>query len=256
MALKFQTVFSSLQSKILSGAWVEGTQIPTEYELCNTYGVSRITIRRALEELAKLGMISRTRGRGTFVSNTKYRIGRLSGSNDFFTFAEAPLDEAHDCVVLLAEKIIAPMELARTLELDVSENASPMVWHFERLVKKDGEPLAVFHHYFVEDIGDKIRSMGEVNHITVPLIEKIAGRKMHTIKAVVSALRPDSEIGKLLKVSPGSAHLWMRNVAYLDDGRPIETRYVVMNGDRSDFVVEIPMYKNQPDIHIPTFSHS
>ena len=67
MALKFKTVFSQLQMKIIFGEWPEGYRIPTEMELCDQYGVSRVTIRRALDGLVRQGYISRTRGRGSFV---------------------------------------------------------------------------------------------------------------------------------------------------------------------------------------------
>ncbi|MCG5217865.1 GntR family transcriptional regulator [Streptosporangium sp. KLBMP 9127] len=58
----------SLEARIRSGQWVPGTRIPTEVELCEEFGVSRITAQRALRDLADAGLIVRFRRRGSFVA--------------------------------------------------------------------------------------------------------------------------------------------------------------------------------------------
>lgn len=57
-----------LEAHIRSGRWTPGTRVPTEAELGATYGVSRITVQRALRDLADAGLIVRFRGRGSFVA--------------------------------------------------------------------------------------------------------------------------------------------------------------------------------------------
>lgn len=64
---KYKQIRRDLESQIMSGKLPLGAQVPTEQELCDLHGVSRITARKALEELKEAGVIKRTRGRGSFV---------------------------------------------------------------------------------------------------------------------------------------------------------------------------------------------
>ncbi len=61
-------IHTRLQQRILQGEWAYGAMLPSEHELCAEYGVSRGTIRLALADLEKEGLIRRERGRGTFVA--------------------------------------------------------------------------------------------------------------------------------------------------------------------------------------------
>ncbi len=64
----WRRVYEDLLAKIRSGTCPAGSKLPSEYELCSTYSISRITVRRALRELELEGLISRRRGAGTEVT--------------------------------------------------------------------------------------------------------------------------------------------------------------------------------------------
>ena len=63
-------VFEQLRSAIASGEWQCGDKLPSESELCNTLGVSRVSVRSALQKLSGLGLVESRRGEGTFVCNS------------------------------------------------------------------------------------------------------------------------------------------------------------------------------------------
>lgn len=65
---QFALIKQFLEQQIKSGQWPPGTRIPTEQSLTNTFSVSRMTARRAVKELADVGLLTRTPGKGTFVS--------------------------------------------------------------------------------------------------------------------------------------------------------------------------------------------
>jgi GntR family transcriptional regulator len=67
-----------LKTEIESGKWRPGEQIPTESRLAEDFGVSKITVRQALQELVDLGYIRREHGRGTFVSQRKFDEGLVN----------------------------------------------------------------------------------------------------------------------------------------------------------------------------------
>jgi GntR family transcriptional regulator len=73
-----------LEEEIVSGRWVPGARIPSENELCARYGLSRTTIRQALGRLEQEGLVSREKGRGTFVSDSRPRSWLIQSTEGFF----------------------------------------------------------------------------------------------------------------------------------------------------------------------------
>lgn len=63
----YQQVMDDLKGEIARGVYPAGSRIPAEMELAKSYGVGRVTVRRAIEELSRAGYLNRQQGRGTFV---------------------------------------------------------------------------------------------------------------------------------------------------------------------------------------------
>ena len=80
-----------LEQEIVSGRWEPGTRIPSENELCARYGLSRTTIRQALARLEQEGLVSREKGRGTFVSDSRPRSWLIQSTEGFFHDEFVPL---------------------------------------------------------------------------------------------------------------------------------------------------------------------
>src|SRR4051812_27198193 len=73
-----------LEHEIVSGRWEPGVRLPSELGLCSHFGVSRTTLRQALGRLEQEGLVSRRKGRGTFVDGTRPRSWLLQSSGGFF----------------------------------------------------------------------------------------------------------------------------------------------------------------------------
>src|SRR5699024_8834678 len=69
----FQQLAEELRQAIRTGEYPAGSQLPTEHQLCDRYQVSRVTVRKALEELSQRGEVIRRPGKGTFVANKKFQ---------------------------------------------------------------------------------------------------------------------------------------------------------------------------------------
>jgi GntR family transcriptional regulator, arabinose operon transcriptional repressor len=80
MKTKYQLIIDDIKSKILSGDYGEGEQIPTEFALQERYKVSRHTVRKAILELSNEGFLRSEKGSGTYVSN-QYRLKSGSSNN-------------------------------------------------------------------------------------------------------------------------------------------------------------------------------
>jgi GntR family transcriptional regulator len=237
MQLKYHEVFSDIQNKIISGIWPEETMIPTEFELCEIHGVSRITVRRALDELVQMGLVRRSRGKGTFVCSAKrhseYRSGILSQDGiKFDTNVTNRIIEntVYDAKTELAQRIGSVVK---------RENVN--IRRFKLLRMIDDQPYALMSIFVPDEIGSKIASLDLVHCSFLDLYEQVTGCNITTIQRTISAVVPDDDICAILRVRSGSAHLWMKNIAYLDDETPIAVNYAVYNGNLYDFAVNIDL---------------
>ena len=86
--LKYEAIARELREDIKHGKYTPGEQLALEKEMCQQYGVSRITIKRAVDELVKQGLVVKRRGSGTFVKSLKDEdVKELSMANQFSGFA-------------------------------------------------------------------------------------------------------------------------------------------------------------------------
>ncbi len=133
----YYQLMQELRHRIEGGEWEPGTQIPSERELSETYGISRMTVRQALAELAESGLLRRDQGRGTFVAEPRMRrqITRLTS----FTEDMRARGKRASARVLRLELASARPSVAHALQLEAGER----VVLVERLRLAEGEPVAV-----------------------------------------------------------------------------------------------------------------
>ena len=84
----YQQVMDDLKGEIARGVYAVGSRIPSEMELAKSYGVGRITVRRAIEELSRAGYLNRQQGRGTFVCAPKLKR-KIRQKDDVQSFSDA-----------------------------------------------------------------------------------------------------------------------------------------------------------------------
>lgn len=142
----------SLAEEISRGTLKRGAQLPTEAELCGIHGVSRITVRRALDSLRNEGLIERTAGKGTFVSG---RSGiaqwQLDSIQDLVKFIA---DTRTDAPTILRWEIVKPITEARQF-LGLAGNEKSYLMMALRYIGKT--PVYVVECYLPRAIGDRIQ---------------------------------------------------------------------------------------------------
>ena len=134
----YEQVRRKLLSEIEAGRLAEGSFLPPELELCATYGVSRITLRRAVGELCAEGRLVRQQGRGTLVAPRKMQQTiSLSG---FSEVVEGQGRRAGHRILERSDDVDAPAIAERL-------GASRLV-RFVRLLEVDGRPMTLESLYF------------------------------------------------------------------------------------------------------------
>ena len=133
----YQQLFMGLQSSISSGEFAPGARIPTELELSEKYGVSRITVRKAITELVRAGFLIKHQGKGTFVVE-KSRPEKNIRMNNFSSMCRA--EGKAPGAQFLSMEIAMPNEKERAF---FGEAGLKSVFHLRRLRTADSVPVAL-----------------------------------------------------------------------------------------------------------------
>ena len=134
--LLYAQIEHNLRQRIISGDLSIGEKIPTEIELCEKYSVSRITVRRAIQNLVDEGILYRLRGRGTFVSAPKREIRK--GTKSHFGYHAFSENGPTPCRIIEKRLLAADEKLAR--KLDIAHR------HRRGLRPRFGHPRLSRHH--------------------------------------------------------------------------------------------------------------
>lgn len=210
-----------------------GTAIPTEAELEERFGVSRITIRKAVEELVSEGLVVRQQGRGTFVQRPK--LTHVLNSITSWTERLAALGYTPKTLDTEASVVEAPKRIAQMLELGEGEE----VVRLKRLRLASHEPISLMINYLpkrlVPGLAERI---GDYESLYVLLKEQY-GLAPVVAEDTVETKEATEHEAELLKIEPWSPVLLVTRVSYLESGEPLEVAIVTSRGDRYQYKVRL-----------------
>ncbi|HEV7957294.1 MAG: GntR family transcriptional regulator [Microbacteriaceae bacterium] len=210
--LYFQ-VAGRLRAAIERGELAPGSRIENEVKLAEDLGMSRPTVRRAIQELVDQGLLVRRRGVGTQVVMGRFaRNVELSSLHDDL----AKANRAPSTGVLLHEAVAASAEIAE--QLGVGEGAS--ILHLRRLRYADGVPFALLENFLAPEFAD----LGPEQLERFGLYQLMRGRgaSMRVAKQTIGARAATAEEAKTFGVPAGSPVLTMTRTLYDDSGRALE----------------------------------
>jgi GntR family transcriptional regulator len=227
----YQQLKLIIQDQIILGDWVGGMLLPTEEELCEIYKVSRTTVRTALNDIARDGLVERIQGKGTIVSKGQRRGEKLRrlGFSDLCRSRNLPVRSE-----LISRKIIDSNEDLNNYLGLAGQSPSPM-WRFERLRYIQDEPAVITATVVRKEIGDKMLNFDLSNVSFYKVYEEITGRCVVSNVGLIKAVSVNGSDAELLNVEEKSAHLWFRGIAYLDGNVPIEVNFSVFHGEKFSF---------------------
>lgn len=224
---------ASVEARIGSGEWPPGRQLPSERELCEEYGVSRITVRQALAALANAGRVARQQGIGTFVAplRIEQHLNRLTG----FTDEMQERGQKADAQLLRLERVPATFAVAQSLQREMGDPV--IVVHRLRLA--DSEPLALETAYLREDLFPGLIDAKLEDHSLYRLLGDRYGIVPTRAEQQIESTSCPTAEARLLGVRKGMPMLHMIRVTYSQDDRPFEHTESYYRGDRYIFHVEL-----------------
>lgn len=173
-----QLKFALIQA-ITAGKYPVGHYLPAEPQLCERHNVSRITVRRAVEELCREGYLKKVRGKGTLVIYQK--VNQTLVSLTGFTESMAQLGRKTDYQILATHCPAAD----RTAQVRLGAGRAEEVVHIERLISVDGHPLTLEHLYFNKSVFPGVREAVEQGRSFYESLQRLHGaRPEHTERVI------------------------------------------------------------------------
>lgn len=222
----YHQIFLALRDEILHGRLAFGASVPTEHELAAQHGVSRITARRALHELAANKLVERRRRTGTRVV---YRASTVPIEGNVEQAIESLLAFGRNTPVKVVDLAKEPATGDVADILDLSDEA--LVYKARRIRHSDGQPLGLVTSWLPVDLGVSLtkRSLTAnpiLKHLEDASIAIVSGRQ------TVSAVHASPDTAALLGIEPRDALLRVERVMFNDADRPVLLTIADYRADR------------------------
>lgn len=239
-----------LERAVADGALASGEQLPTEASLCARYDVSRTVVRQALSDLERTGLVTRLKGKGTFVAEPKVSEFVAQSLTSLHEDLSARGERLETKVLRLEAEPVSP-HVAAMLELPESER----IVLLERLRFLRGEPLVVTTAYMPYSLCAPILELDMSDRSLFETYEQELGLQLHRGTRAMEARAATAEVAHQLGVPEGAPVLAFSGVTYLDDGRPIEYFIGLHRGDRSRFETELFRPSGRDDLAAARAAH-
>lgn len=227
----YMQIHDQIKKDIEKGKWAIGSRLPSERELAVTFGVSRMTLRQAIQNLSEEGILERKIGSGTYVASKKVQE-KMSGTTSFteIMLLQGKVPSSKTISYIEAKPSASEQEKLLLGEEDT-------VLRMERIRYADDVPIC----FEVTTVPFKLVRGYSKSDITQSLYRVLSEKRgLQLGKAVqnVSAMSATETIAEFLNVKRGDAVLRLKQVSYLTSGKPFEyvrTQYV---GNRFEFLFE------------------
>lgn len=229
----YYQVKESLLEKIKSNQFKVGDLIPSESELQEEYNVSRITIRRAIQELVQEGHLYTRQGRGTFVSRPKVSQELNLITSWAETMAAMGMRPETKRIEYFVEP--APVNIARLLNIPIGDK----VYRIERLRYADGEPTCIMTNYLSPAVVPGLLDKGLKSESLYETLEKHYSIVLSRAEETVEAKAAKASEAELLNIKRGAPLLCATRVTYDITDRPVEVVISITRADRYSYKIRM-----------------
>lgn len=237
----YHQIFLQLREEITSGERALGSRLPTEQELAAAFGVSRITARRALAELAETRLVARKRRVGTTVI-FEPPAKPIEGSIDQAIESLLTFGRSTQVKLIELDEWAARAPISDALGV---ATGTPLI-RVVRVRWLDGEPLGHLVSYVPLDLGEHISRAALRATPMLELIEQ-AGVKIGGATQTISATLADAALASALTVEIGAPILRISRTVTDSDGRPVQHILAQYRPDR--YTIRLDLHKSKADLH-------
>jgi GntR family transcriptional regulator len=199
---KYQFVAMDIRTKIADGSLLPGDKLPTIPELCHQYDVSKITIKRAMDDLESAGLVIRRRGSGTYVTHAQAIANRVNLQSPDYTYLVHEFEVYHPLP-----------SIAEQLGL----HAEDYVFHICRTAFLDNRPHVLEHLYLPLGLLPTLR-VRDASGSLESRLEEETGLRYASIHRRATAILPEEPVATRLGIDTTSPILKVCETYYTSDG--------------------------------------
>jgi GntR family transcriptional regulator len=235
----YAQIKDTLRARILDGTYAPHSQMPSEHALCEMFAVSRITVRQALGDLQKEGLVFRLHGKGTYVSKPKafQNVTSLQG------FAEAMSSMGYEIVNQLRHVAVVKANRQVAERLKVPEGSPVTEIHRVRLLNR--EPVSLELTWLPEALGKRVANADLATRDIFLVLENDCGVPLGHADLSIEAILADDDIVDALRVEEGSPVLRIERLTHDAAGHPLDYEHLYFRGDAFQYRLRIDREKTR-----------
>ncbi len=228
-----------IKSQIMTGELLAGEQIPTEKELAETYRVSSITVRQAILDLVKEGLLLRRQGKGTFVMQGLTNVKNIMTLSMRGSINEVvPEGIASQKVkVLDFTRANCPTRVAKALGLTEGTE----VLRVRRTRSDNNVPVSYVKNYLPVEIGAKINKEDLLTHSMLDILRNKLRLPLQTGVQYIMAVIADYEIASALSVRISSPALYLETIISSEGERPVDFVQTFYRSDQFKYTLKFDL---------------
>jgi GntR family transcriptional regulator len=235
---KYHRIYLVLREQLHEGRFADG--VPGELALMQQFGVARVTVRRALEQLADEGLIAREPGRGTRAILPDERRATAAANGPMRTHLTGLLENLVSMGLRTSVKVldVATVTASEAVAQALHVAAGDPVQKAIRIRSTREGPLSHITTYVPADVARKF-GRRELSRKPILLLLEEAGVKVGRAVQTISARLADAEVAGHLDISVGSALLAVRRLIYDEDERPVQWLHGLYRPDRYEYEMQL-----------------
>lgn len=224
---------NSLRAQILDGTYAPGSQVPSESALGQAFAASRITVRQALGDLQKEGLIYKVHGKGSFVSRPKafQNVSTLQG------FAEQMSTRGHEVLNQLLSLAHGPASAQVADRLQLPEGA--LATELRRVRLLDREPVSLELTWVAEPLGRRLAQADLVTRDIFLIIENDCGVPLGHADLAIDAVQAGPHEAAALKVAEGAPLLRIERLTHDREGHPVDYEFLYFRADTFQYRLRV-----------------
>lgn len=220
----FRQVADALRRAVVDGTYVPGSALPPEPALCQRLGVSRATLRRAVDDLVEEGLVYRRQGAGTFVAGVHVKVDLM----ELRGFMDELRSQGHEPVVRCLDRHVEPAtpEVADRLRLKAGD---PVIF-IKRLLLSRGEPLAISNGYYSYRTCWALMDVDPEGPM-YEIMEDQLGLEIAYAEQTIEPRLAGREEAELLGIGRRALLLHVERTTFLETGEPVHFGRISLRAD-------------------------
>jgi GntR family transcriptional regulator len=235
----YHQVFTILSQRIADGTYPVDARFTTEDQLVAEFGVSRATVRQALDEMEKAGLITRKQGRGTFVASGAPSAGQRFRGSLADLMRETERATVGDVEIERGATI--PGRIAELLHLEGGAGTT-----ISRTLLMDGQVFAYTIDYLSEQVG-ALLALEELRNASLLHQLRVKGMPVERARQTIRAEVADTKVGGHLRINFGAPVLFVERTLFGPGREPVEFVQSWYRGDVYEYAVTLDLREGAPD---------